>query len=144
MSTLALRDIAIAFFAASFMFEANYSMRIVGLIGTLLLRPHLAVAMIVGLGIGYLMKNIKPKFLIPVISMGTLLTYTFGNIMFFVGATFKDKIPFRLATDLFNQAKFIRLAANLFGFIPDHSCIRHLARTFEAQKFQHHNFSSRR
>ena len=61
------------------------------------------------------MKNIKPKFLIPVISIGTLITYTFGNIMFFVGATFKDKIPLRLATDLFNQAKFIRLAANLFG-----------------------------
>ena len=115
MSTLALRDIAIAFFAASFMLESNYSMRIVGLIGTLLLRPHLAVAMTVGLGIGYLMKNIKPKYLVPVISIGTLLTYTFGNIMFFVGATFKDKIPLRLATDLFNQAKFIRLAANLFG-----------------------------
>ena len=115
MSTLALRDIAIAFFAASFMLESNYSMRIVGLIGTLLLRPHLAVAMIVGLIIGYLLKNIKPKYLIPTISLGTLITYTFGSIMYFVGATFKDKIPLRLASDLFNQAKFIRLAANLFG-----------------------------
>ena len=110
MSTLALRDIAIAFFAASFMLESNYSMRIIGLIGTLLLRPHLAVAMIVGLLTGYLLKNIKPKYLVPVISIGTLLTYTLGSIMYFVGATFKDKIPLRLATDLFNQAKFIRLS----------------------------------
>jgi hypothetical protein len=115
MSTLALRDIAIAFFAASFMLESNHPMRIVGLVGTLLLRPHLAVAMIVGLIIGYLLKNIKPKYLIPAISLGTLITYTFGSIMYFVGATFKDKIPLRLATDLFNQEKFVRFSANLFG-----------------------------
>ena len=51
----------------------------------------------------------------PVISLGTLLTYTFGSIMFFVGATIKDKIPLRMASDLFNQAKFIRLTANFFG-----------------------------
>ena len=115
MSTLALRDIAISFFVMSFFLERNPAMRILGVVGTLLLRPHLAVAMIVGLGIGYLMKNIKPKYLVPVISIGTLLTYAFGNIMFFVGATFKDKIPLQLASDLFNQAKFVRLAANFFG-----------------------------
>jgi hypothetical protein len=115
MSTLALRDIAIAFFAASFMLEKNYSIRIVGLIGTLLLRPHLAVAMIVGLGVGYLLKNIKSKYLVPVVFIGTLLTYTLGSSMYFVGATFKDKVPLKLATDVFNQAKFTRLGANLLG-----------------------------
>ena len=115
MSTLALRDVATAFFAASFMLEKNYSIRVIGLIGTLLLRPHLAVAMIVGLVVGYVLKNIKPKYLVSVIFIGTLLTYTLGSIMYFVGATFKDKVPLKLATDVFNQAKFIRLAANLLG-----------------------------
>ena len=48
MSTLALRDLAIGFFTLLLVFEPNPTMKIGGLIGTFLLRPHLAVAILVG------------------------------------------------------------------------------------------------
>lgn len=115
MSTLALRDIAIAFFMMSFFLERNPTFRVLGLIGTLLLRPHLAVAVVVGSLISFLFKNLRIKYFIPGIALFTVFTYTLGSYMYFVGATFKDKIPLRAPTEVFTQFKFTRFAANFFG-----------------------------
>ena len=115
MSTLALRDLAIAFFMMSFFLERNPTYRILGLIGTLLLRPHLALAIIVGSLISFLFKNLKIKYFIPGIALFTVLTYSLGSYMYFVGATIKDKIPLRAPTDIFTQFKFTRFGANFFG-----------------------------
>ena len=115
MSTLALRDLAIAFFMMSFFLERNPTYRILGLIGTLLLRPHLAVAIIVGSLISFLFKNLKIRYFIPGIALFTVITYTLGSYIYFVGATIKDKIPLRAPTDIFTQFKFTRFGANFFG-----------------------------
>jgi len=115
MSALALRDLAIAFFVMSFFLERNPAYRVLGLIGTLLLRPHLAVAVVVGSLISFLFKNLKIKYFIPGIALFTVLTYTFGSYMYFVGATVKEKIPLRAPTEIFTQFKFTRFAANFFG-----------------------------
>ena len=115
ISTLALRDLAIAFFVMSFFLERNPTFRVLGLIGTLLLRPHLAVAVVIGSLISFLFKNLKIKYFIPGIALFTVLTYTMGSYMYFVGATIKDKIPLRAPTDIFTQFKFTRFAANFFG-----------------------------
>ena len=115
MSTLALRDLAISFFVMSFFLERNPTFRVLGLVGTLLLRPHLAVAIIVGTSISFLFKNIKIKYFIPGIALFTVLTYTLGSYIYFVGATIKDKIPLRAPTEVFTQFKFTRFAANFFG-----------------------------
>jgi len=115
MSALALRDLAIAFFVMSFFLERNPTFRVLGLIGTLLLRPHLAVAVVFGSLISVLFKNLKTKYFIPGIALFTIITYTLGSFMFFVGATIKDKIPLRAPTEIFTQFKFTRFAANFFG-----------------------------
>ena len=115
MSALALRDLAIAFFVMSFFLERNPTFRVLGLIGILLLRPHLAVAVVVGSLISILFKNLKTKYFIPGIVLFTVITYTLGSFMYFVGATIKDKIPLRAPTEVFTQFKFTRFAANFFG-----------------------------
>jgi hypothetical protein len=115
MSALALRDLAIAFFVMSFFLESNPAYRVLGLIGTLLLRPHLAVAVVVGWLISFLFKNLKIKYFIPGIVLFTVLTYTLGSYIYYVGATIKDKIPLRAPTEVFTQFKFTRFAANFFG-----------------------------
>jgi len=115
MSTLALRDVAIAFFVISFFLERNPTFRILGLVGTLLLRPHLAVAIVIGTSISFVFKNLKIKYFIPGITLFTVLTYILGSYMYFVGATIKDKIPLRAPTEVFTQFKFTRFAANFFG-----------------------------
>ena len=115
MSTLALRDLAISFFVMSFFLERNPVMRILGLVGTLLLRPHLVVAIVVGTAISYLFKNLKIKYFIPGIALLTMITYTVGSYMYFVGAAIKDKIPLQAPTEVFTQFKFARFAANFFG-----------------------------
>ena len=115
MSALALRDLAIAFFMMSFFLERNPTFRVLGLVGTLLLRPHLAVAVIVGSSVSFLFKNIKIRYFIPGIALFTLITYTLGSYVYFVGATIKEKIPLRAPTEVFTQFKFTRFAANFFG-----------------------------
>jgi len=115
MSVLALRDLAIAFFMMSFFLERNPTYRVLGLIGTLLLRPHLAVAVIVGSSISLLFKNLKIKYFIPGISLFTVITYTLGSYVYFIGSTIKEKIPLRAPTEVFTQFKFTRFAANFFG-----------------------------
>ena len=115
MSALALRDLAIAFFMMSFFLERNPALRVLGLVGTLLLRPHLAVAVVVGSLISFLFKNLKIRYFIPGIALFTVITYTLGSYIYFVGATVKEKIPLRAPTEIFTQFKFTRFAANFFG-----------------------------
>ena len=115
MSALALRDLAIAFFMMSFFLERNPTFRVLGLVGTLLLRPHLAVAIVIGSCISFLFKNLKIRYFIPGIALFTLITYTLGSYVYFIGATIKEKIPLRAPTEVFTQFKFTRFAANFFG-----------------------------
>lgn len=115
MSTLAMRDLAIGFFATSFLIERNYLMRSVGLFGSLLLRPHLAVALVVGWAVAEILSKLKSKFYYWSIFLGMLVMYTSGAFMYFVGSTIQDGIPFRTATNVFNQYKFTRFGANLMG-----------------------------
>jgi len=114
-SSLALRDVSIAYFAVLLVLEVNPTLRILGLIGTLLLRPHLAVALVVGYFIAFLLKNLKIRYFVPGIALFTAITYTLGSYSYFVGATIKDKIPLRPPTDIFTQIKFTRFAANFLS-----------------------------
>ena len=60
-------------------------------------------------------KNVKIRYFIPGIALFTLITYTLGSYVYFVGATIKEKIPLRAPTEVFTQFKFTRFAANFFG-----------------------------
>ena len=111
-SSLALRDIAIAYFTLLLVLEANPTLRTMGLIGATLLRPHLTISLLVGLIISKLFKKIKRSYFIPALAFFTIATYVLGSYAYFVGATIKDRVPLRAPTEIFAQFKFTRLAAN--------------------------------
>ena len=115
MSTLALRDLAIGFFTLILVLETTPTTKIVGLIGTFLLRPHLAVALLIGYMICRIYAFIRPKFYLVSIFFMTIGVYWFGTISYFLGSSIQTGTRIGNPVDVFTQYKFIRLAANMLG-----------------------------
>ncbi len=115
MSTLALRDLAIGFFTLLFVFEPSPTMKIGGLIGTFLLRPHLAVAVLIGYIVSQIYAYIRPKFYLVSIFFLTIAIYWFGAISYFWGSSIRTGTPIGSPINVFTQYKFARMAANMLG-----------------------------
>lgn len=115
MSTLALRDLAIGFFTLLLVLEQNPTTRICGLIGTFLLRPHLAVALLIGYIVSQIYRYIRPKFYLASIFFLTIAIYWFGTISYFLGSAIQTGTPIGGPIKVFTQYKFARMAANMLG-----------------------------
>ena len=115
MSTLALRDLAIGFFTLLLVLESKPTTRICGLIGTFLLRPHLAVALLVGYIVSQIYSYMRPKFFLVSIFFLTIVIYWIGAISYFLGSTIQTGTPIGSPVKVFTQYKFTRMAANMLG-----------------------------
>jgi hypothetical protein len=115
MSTLALRDLAIGFFTLLMVFESTPTTKICGLIGTFLLRPHLAVALVIGYIVSQIYSYIRPKFYLVSIFILTIAIYWFGTISYFLGSSIQTGTPIGNPINVFTQYKFTRMAANMLG-----------------------------
>ena len=115
MSTLALRDLAIGFFTLLLVLEQKPTTRICGLIGTFLLRPHLAVALLIGYIVSQIYGYIRPKFYLVSLFFLTIVIYWFGTISYFLGSTIQTGTPIGNPIKVFTQYKFARMAANILG-----------------------------
>jgi hypothetical protein len=115
MSTLALRDLAIGFFALLLVLEPNPPTKICGLVGTFLLRPHLAVALLVGYIVSQIYRYIRPKFYLVSIFFLTIAIYWFGTISYFLGSSVQAGTPIGNPVNVFTQYKFARMATNMLG-----------------------------
>lgn len=115
MSTLALRDLAIGFFTLLLVLEQKPTTRICGLIGTFLLRPHLAVALLIGYVVSQIYSYIRPKFYLVSLFILTIAVYWFGTIGYFLGSSIRTGTPIGNPINVFTQYKFARMAANMLG-----------------------------
>ena len=115
MSTLALRDLAIGFFALLLVLEPKPITKISGLIGTFLLRPHLAVALLIGYIVSQIYAYVRPKFYLVSIFILTIAIYWFGAIGYFLGSSIQTGTPLGNPINVFTQYKFTRMAANMLG-----------------------------
>ena len=115
MSTLALRDLAIGFFTLLLVFEPNPTMKIGGLIGTFLLRPHLAVAIFIGYIVSQIYGYIRPKFYVVSLFFFTITIYWIGANSYFLGSSIQTGTPIGTPINVFTQYKFTRMAANMLG-----------------------------
>jgi hypothetical protein len=115
MSTLALRDLAIGFFTLLLVFEPNPTVKIGGLIGTFLLRPHLAVALLIGYIVSQIYGYIRPKFYFVSIFFLTITIYWIGANSYFLGSSIQTGTPIGNPINVFTQYKFTRMAANMLG-----------------------------
>jgi hypothetical protein len=115
MSTLALRDLAIGFFTLLLVFEPNPTVKIGGLIGTFLLRPHLAVALLIGYIVSQIYGYIRPKLYFVSIFFLTITIYWIGANSYFLGSSIQTGTPIGNPINVFTQYKFTRMAANMLG-----------------------------
>ena len=115
MSTLALRDLAIGFFTLLLVLEPKPITKIGGLIGTFLLRPHLAVALLIGYFVSQIYIYIRPKFYLVSLFFLTIAIYWFGTISYFLGSSIQTGTPIGNPINVFTQYKFARMAANMLG-----------------------------
>jgi len=115
MSSLALRDLALAFFFMYSIIGKNPLVRIIGFLATALLRPHLAVALLFGFLASMAFKRVKNRLFIPILAFATIGAYILGSYMYRFGATIKDGAPLQSPNEIFSQLKITRLGANFLG-----------------------------
>ena len=115
MSTLALRDVALAYFVILLLFSLQPSANFVGLLGVLLLRPHLAVALLVGWVVAYFLQLVSKK--IYIVSLGSIFitAYAVGAYSYLLGAKLNSGPKLELANSVWSQYKFSRFGANFIG-----------------------------
>ena len=115
MSVFALRDISIGFFMALFIVETRRDLRFIGLLGSFLLRPHLAAALIVGQLAAHIIRLARPKYFIFTTAIVAVISYTSGAFMYYVGRRLQYGLPLRSASEIFTQYKFSQMGANFVG-----------------------------
>ena len=115
MSTLALRDLAIGFYTLMLVLEPKPITKFGGLIGTFLLRPHLAVALLIGYIVSQIYAYVRPKFYLVSIFFLTIAIYWIGTISYFLGSSIQIGTPIGKPINVFTQYKFTRMAANMLG-----------------------------
>jgi len=115
MSSLALRDLALAFFFMYSIIGKNPSIRIIGFLATALLRPHLAVALLFGFLASMAFKSLMNRLFIPILAFTTVGAYILGAYMYRLGATIKDGAALENPNEIFSQLKISRLGANFIG-----------------------------
>ena len=115
MSTLALRDVALAYFVILSLFSAHPPANFIGLLGTSLLRPHLAVALIVGWVVAYFLRFVSKKFYIFTLGSIFITAYAVGAYSYLLGANLNSGPRLELASSVWSQYKFNRFGANFIG-----------------------------
>ena len=115
MSLLSLRDLILAYFALLFMTHRNRNELVVGLLGALLLRPHLAAALLFGYFVTVVYFKWNSKYLIFRIVFLATLSYMTGTVAYWVGAFIQKGASLNTPEAVFTQFKISQLAANFAG-----------------------------
>ncbi|MEK7410407.1 MAG: hypothetical protein AAB327_03340 [Actinomycetota bacterium] len=117
MSMLAIRDVAIAYFAVNALISKDVRLRLGSLLMVGLLRPHLAVALAFGQLVHLLIHKFSPKRHLLLIPMLVVTPYLCGNYAYIYGAQIRERLwvdpnPF---TEALTQQKFTLILANFAG-----------------------------
>lgn len=114
-SLLALRDLVLAFFTLSFIFQSKFQRRAIFILLIFLLKPHLAIALLFGTVALLLFNLIKTK--VQLFSAFILVIFSFvvGSISYSIGAFFKDRFFPGLPNEILSQAKISQLSLNFSG-----------------------------
>lgn len=115
LSTLALRDLVIVYFTTQVFLRDSINRKLLGITVVFLLRPHLAVAILAGWFISYLISGRIQRLSLPVLLGTSLFCYTVGAVSYFIGSTVQEGIPLQFPDKVFTQYKFVRMFANFVG-----------------------------
>jgi hypothetical protein len=115
MSLLSLRDVLLAYFALLFVTSNMLKSKLLALSGSFLLRPHLAVALVVGVIAYQLLVKIRPKYGLFTISISSIASYVLGSFANSIGKVLQQGLIYENPSQVFSQLKFSQMAANFVG-----------------------------
>lgn len=114
-SVLALRETTMLLLVTMFFVFASPRARIVALAAVASLRPHLAVALLVGVMFAPLAMMIGKRFYYLAIAMALLIPATLGNAGYAAGIWLIDGVQFELTRSTISAEAFQRILTNLIG-----------------------------
>ena len=114
-SLLGLRDLTLALFTISFVFEKSVQRRALFALLIFLLKPHLAIAFLFGTALLALFRILRSKFdhFSGLLFIG--ISYFLGSVSFSVGSYFRDGFYPGPPIGLLSQEKFIQISLNFSG-----------------------------
>jgi hypothetical protein len=115
MSLISLRDVILAYLTLISIFPTNPKLRIVSVVATGLLRPHLAVAIIFGFIFEALYRQIHTRFQTILSTLFLILSYFVGAIGFALGNFATNGGILNFPTTIFSIEYISRLALNIVG-----------------------------
>lgn len=115
LSTLALRDLVIVYFTTQIFLRNSINRKLLGMTVVVLLRPHLAVAILAGWILSRLISRRTQRLSLPVLLGTSLFCYMTGAVSYFIGSSIQSGISIRMPVDVFTQYKFVRMFANFVG-----------------------------
>ena len=114
LSTIGLRDLEIALFATYFFIGRSTSLKLVSLVATLLLRPHLALALIFGWVVANYLQKFQPKRIYFAIIGLVMGAFALGGYGYSAGSFLKYQNDI-LMPRVFEQIVWWRFFSNLVG-----------------------------
>jgi hypothetical protein len=114
-SVLALRDLTLALFTISYIFERKIERRAFIIALVFLLKPHLAIALLFGTFALALFRVIRTKLDYCVAFLLLGFSYFLGAVAYSIGTYFKDGFYPGFPSELFSQAKISQLILNFSG-----------------------------
>lgn len=115
-SLLGLRDAVLSYLILNFVIGKDPRRKILAIIGTYLLRPHLAAALLFGLGAAWAYNRIRASKNVFSLSVLIVMTYGAGIAIYAVGLRIQQNTSIGDSNlSKFNQESFVRLATNFSG-----------------------------
>lgn len=114
-SLLALRDLVLAFFTLSFVFQSKFKPRAIFALLIFLLKPHLAIALLFGTVALLLFNLTKTRLQLFSAFIFVVFSFIVGSVSYSIGAFFKDRFFPGLPSEILSQAKMSQLSLNFSG-----------------------------
>jgi hypothetical protein len=114
-SFFALRDLTLALFAISYIFERRIQRRAFIIALVFLLKPHLAISLLFGTFALALFRVVRTNLNYYVAFLFLVSSYFLGAVSYSIGTYFKDGFYPGFPRELFSQAKISQLALNFSG-----------------------------
>ncbi len=115
-SLLGLRDAVLSYLILNFVIGKDPRRQILAIIGTYLLRPHLAAALLFGLGVAAAYSRIRTSKKVISLTVLIAMTYGVGISIYAVGLRLQQNVSLdESSLSRFSQHTFTRLATNFSG-----------------------------
>ena len=114
-SALALRETTMLLGVSTVFFSRQTPVRIAGIIVLLILRPHLAAAILLGLTLGWLLEKVPQKIYYVTVVFSIFVPILIGTLGFSLGNYFWYNEPFQIYESAFNTKQLAQIFSAFLG-----------------------------